>query len=243
MRKISVLILSLTFVFSGHAKNIYAAYDAGFKTLNKKTHYSQPWKVHEIAKDFELLDVWEFPILADKTKNQDFSFFLKALQQPPKKDVSSFFSLRYLIARSLIFLREYLGEIFGLDKNINSLPIPDSTETSIKDRLSFEDQKSSLAGSSEEDGDNEGLWRMVYLYENELLTELSNDTVHALMHLGWIHKSGNYYTAQLAIYAKPRGDFGAFYMKLIMPFRQLIVYPALMEDVKKRWKEYSKNIR
>lgn len=243
MRRISVVFLSLAFAFSGNVKNIYTAYDVGFKALNKKSHYSQPWKVHEIAKDFELLDVWEFPILADKTKNQDFSFFLKVFQQPPKNNVSSFFSLRYLIARSLVFLRVYLGEIFGLDKKINFLPIPGSIETSIKDRLSFEDQKRSLAESSEEDGDNEGLWRTVYLYENELLTELSNDTVHALMHLGWVHKSGNIFTARLAIYAKPRGNLGMLYMKLIMPFRQLIIYPALMEDVKNRWEEYNKNLK
>ena len=232
MRRASILIFSLAIVFFVHAQNIH-----------KETHYSHPWKVHEIAKDFELLDVWEFPILAAKTKNQDFSFFLKVLQQPPKNNVRSFFSLRYLIARSLVFLRVYLGEIFGLDKKINSLPIPGSIETSIKDRLSFEDQKRSLAESSEEDGDNEGLWRTVYLYENELLIELSNDTVHALMHLGWVHKSGNIFTARLAIYAKPRGNLGMLYMKLIMPFRQLIIYPALMEDVKNRWEEYNKNLK
>jgi hypothetical protein len=60
------------------------------------------------------------------------------------------------------------------------------------------------------------------------------------MHLGWVHKYGNYYTAQLAVYAKPRGDFGEFYMQLIMPFRRVIVYPTMMEEVKKRWEAYNK---
>jgi SAM-dependent methyltransferase len=229
MRRISVLFFVLAFAFSGHAQNIY-----------KKTHYSHPWKVHEIAKDFELLDVWEFPILADKTRNQDFSFFLKVMQQPPKQYAHRFFSIRYLIARSLIFLRVYLGEMFGLDKNINSLPIPGCRENSIKDRLSVEDRKRSLAESSEEGAPNKGIWRTVYLYENEMLTELSNDTVHALMHFGWVHKSGNYFTAQLAVYAKLRGNLGKFYMKLIMPFRQLIIYPTMMEDVNNKWEEYNK---
>lgn len=68
-----------------------------------------------------------------------------------------------------------------------------------------------------------------------MLIELSNNTVHVLMHAGWVHKSGNYYTAQLAVYAKPRGILGEFYMKLIMPFRHMIVYPAMIEEVKKRW--------
>jgi ankyrin repeat protein len=206
----------------------------------KKTHYSHSWKVHEIAKDFELLDVWEFPLLADKTQNQDFSFFLKVMRQPPKKSLSSFFSFRHLIARFLVAFRLYLGEMFGLDKNINSLPIPGSKESSIKERLSIEDQKRSLAESSEEEAHNTGIWRTVYRYENEMLIELSNDTVHTLMHLGWVHKSGNFFTAQLAVYAKPRGNLGTFYMKLIMPFRHVIVYPAMMEEVKKRWEAVNK---
>jgi ankyrin repeat protein/SAM-dependent methyltransferase len=210
---------------------------------NKKVHYSHPWKVHEIAQDFELLDVWEFPILADKTQNQDFSFFLKVMRQPLKMNVSNFFSLRYLMARFLVFLRVYLGEISGLDKNINSLPIPGCQEISLKERLSLEEQKRSLEGTDEGQGDYNGIWRTVYLYENEMLTELSNDTVHALMHFGWVHKSKNNFTAHLAVYAKPRGDLGVFYMKLIMPFRRLIVYPAMMEDVKKKWEAYNETIR
>jgi ankyrin repeat protein/SAM-dependent methyltransferase len=207
---------------------------------NEKEHYSHPWKVHEIAKDFELLDVWEFPILADKTRNQNFSLFLKIMQQRPQMSISGFFLFRQLVARFLVSLRVYMGEIFGLDKNINSLPIPGCKETSLKERLSVEDQKRSLAETIDDAEPSQGIWRTVYRYENEMLTELSNDTVHALMHFGWVHKSGNYFTAQLAVYAKPRGNLGDFYMKLIMPFRHVIVYPTMLEEVKKRWEAYNK---
>jgi hypothetical protein len=225
----------LAFAFTAHVKNIYAACNEDFKTLNKKTHYSHPWKVHEIAKDFELLDVWEFPIWADQTRNQDFSSFLNVMQQPTKTHVSSFFSIRSLIARLLVSLRVFLGGLFGLDKSINYLPIPGCKEKSLKERLSDEDLKRSLVESAGEEEQSKFVWRTVYLYENEMLTELSNDTVHALMHFGWIHKSGDYFTAQLAVYAKPRGNLGEFYLRIIMPFRHAIVYPAMMEEVKKRW--------
>lgn len=227
MRRAYIFIFFLAIVFFAQAQNI-----------DKKTHYSHPWKVHEIAKDFELLDVWEFPILADKTKNQDFSLFLKVMQQPSKPSVRSYFSIKPLFARFLVLLRVVLGEIFGLDKNVNSLPIPGCNETSLKERLSFEDQKRSLEESIEEGAPDEGSWRTVYLYANEILIELSNDTVHALMHAGWIHKSENYYTAQLAVYAKSRGILGEFYMKLIMPFRHMIVYPVFLEEVKERWEKH-----
>jgi hypothetical protein len=229
MRRISILIFFLAIAFTGWAQNI-----------NKKTHNLYPWKVHEISEDFELLDVWEIPILADKTKNQDFSLFLKVMQQSYKPSVHNYFSLKYLIARSLALLRVFLGETFGLDQNINSLPIPGCIETSLKDRLSAEDRKRSLAEVSAEGAPDEDSWRIVYLYEDEILIELSNNTVHALMHGGWVHKSGNYFTARLAVYAKPRGTMGELYMKLIMPFRHAIVYPVMMEEVKKRWYAHDK---
>lgn len=241
MRKISVLFLCLRFIFSGHSVYLHAAYQENSELLNVKTHLSQPWIVHEITKDFELLDVWEYPILADKTKNQDFTLFLKVMRQPPKVNVNRFFSLRALISGSLVALRWVLGEIFSLDKQINTLPIPGCKETSVKDRLSVEDQKRNLTQSAVEDGNNKFAWRTVYLYENEMLIELSNETAHALMHFGWIHKAGNFYTAQLAVYSKPRGDLGAFYMKLIMPFRRFFVYPALMDEVKARWEVHVKS--
>lgn len=206
----------------------------------RKKHDSYPWKVHEIAQDFELLDVWEFPLLADKTRNQDFSYFRKVMQFPDLEIVRPLFSLRYLFARFLVNLRVYLGETFGLDKNVNCLPIPGSKEISIKERLSLEDQKRSLADTLSEGAPNEGIWKTVYLYENEMLAEHSNDTVHALMHVGWVHKYGDYDTAQLAVYAKSRGRFGEFYMRLIMPFRQAIVYPTMMKEAKKRWEAYNK---
>ena len=229
MRRILFIVFSLVFVFSGYAQNSLT-----------KTHHSHPWKVHEIAKDFKLLDVWEFPILADKTRNQDFSLFLKIMKQPPKNSIAGFFSIRHLAARFLVSLRVYMGEMFELDKNINSLPIPGCKESSLRERLSDEDLKKSLSASAGEGAQTEGIWRTVYLYENEMLTEHSNDTVHVLMHFCWVQKSGNYFTAQLAVYAKPRGNLGEFYMKLIMPFRHVIVYPAMMEEVKKRWGAHNK---
>jgi hypothetical protein len=131
----------------------------------------------------------------------------------------------------------FLGEAFGLDKNVNTLPIPDCKETSLKDRLSDEDLERSLEKSIGKGASEEGIWRTVYLYENEMLTELSNETVHALMHFGWVHKSGNFYTARLAVYAKSRGTMGEFYMSLIMPFRHAIIYPVLLGEVKDKWEK------
>jgi hypothetical protein len=175
------------------------------------------------------------------SKDQDFLFFLDMMQKPPPNRINRFFSIKFLTAGLLILLRMHLGEILGLDKNINTLPIPGCQETSIEDRLSIKDRKRSLTlselGKLDRDIDT---WRIVYLYEDEMLTELSIDLVHVLMHLGWVHKSENYFTAQLAVYAKPRGTLGDLYVKLIMPFRRIIIYPSFMENVKTIWEYYNK---
>lgn len=235
MRRLPIYFFFLMMGFLGMIESNVAADYGNQQIIDKKTHYAYPWKVHEIAKDFELLDVWEYPILADKTRDQDFFFFLKVMRQSPPKDDTDFFSPRLILAKLLVTLRVYLGELFGLDKNINSLPVPGCQETSIQERLSAQDREKTLDLSFVLGIQNQGIWNTVYLYENEMLTELSIATAHALMHIGWIHKSGNYYAARLAVYAKPRGDLGKLYMALIMPFRRWIIYPVMLEDVKNKW--------
>ena len=222
--------------------------DKNFSHKPQKTntglHYSQPWKVHEIAQDFRLLDVWEYPILADSSKDQDFLFFLRMILDPPKDMIDRSDSINSQAARLLVSLRVVLGKIFGWDKNINTLPIPGCKESSLKERLSMEDRKRGLALSKLgiSDSDIEP-WRIVYLYEDEMAVELSIDLVHVLMHLGWVHKSGNFFTPQLAVYAKPRGMLGFLYVQSIMPFRRTLIYPALMENAKYSWEIYIKKFK
>ena len=209
--------------------------------LDKIKHYAQPWKVHEIAKDFKLLDVWEIPILADVTKNQDFLSFVKALETPPapKTPPKVSYSIGLLISGFLLKLRKYMGKIFPLDKNINMLPIPGCKETSLKERLTQDDLERNLDKQETKEKNQKRFgFRMVYLYENEGLRELSNNTAHILMHLGWVHKDENYYTAQLAIYAKTRRVLGKLYLMLIMPFRRLVVYPTVTKSFKYSWDAY-----
>jgi hypothetical protein len=73
----------------------------------------------------------------------------------------------------------------------------------------------------------------VYLFENESLSEISNRTIHALLHLCWVNPT----TARLAVYVKPRGRMSRFYMAAIGPFRHAIVYPSWMRSIQRRWAE------
>jgi len=58
--------------------------------------------------------------------------------------------------------------------------------------------------------------------------ELSNGTVHGVLHLAGSSREEVVIARRWAFYVKPRGRLGGIYMMLIQPFRHLIVYPALI---------------
>lgn len=75
----------------------------------------------------------------------------------------------------------------------------------------------------------------LYLTDVEFAAELSNKTVHAVMHLAWVDQGEGRFQGQMAVYVKPRGRLGEGYMTLIAPFRHWIVYPALMRQIERTW--------
>ncbi|MCC2627248.1 MAG: hypothetical protein K0S14_898, partial [Thermomicrobiales bacterium] len=70
----------------------------------------------------------------------------------------------------------------------------------------------------------------------EFAAELSNRTVHDVMHLAWVDQGEGRYQGQIAVYVKPRGLLGKAYMGLIKPFRYWVVYPAMMREIERAWK-------
>lgn len=201
--------------------------------INKETHFARSWKVNEIANDFILWDVWEIPIAANNSKTENFQSFYGITLETFKKIQST-----TTLVSILFTLRFWIDKIFPLDRNINNLPIPGCKETSVKTRLNSEDLKKSKAGKVIKGDDSSLEFRPVYLFDDESLHELSNDTVHGLIHVGWIKKNDNNYTATMAIYVIPRGIYGKVYLKLIEPFRRHIVYPGMMKAIKEQWQEY-----
>ena len=190
-------------------------------------HERQPWKVHALADDFELEDVWRLPIRGDQQPGRDFTAFA---------DTMTFEAPQAGVVGMLFRLRLWLGEVFGWDGE-ERLDIPDSAERSVIERLSEE-----LAAKAPP-FDPALMFQMVYDLPEERLLEISNSTVHALMHLGWVkHPDGNY-GAQMAVYAKPRGAMGRAYMALIKPFRLFIVYPALMKVFRDNWLKHLRAVQ
>jgi hypothetical protein len=60
--------------------------------------------------------------------------------------------------------------------------------------------------------------------------------MHGVLHLGWVPDATGGYRGQMAVLVKPNGLLGIAYMAAIRPFRHLIVYPALMRRIERKWR-------
>lgn len=133
-------------------------------------------------------------------------------------------------SRALFAVREWLGQRLGWDEQADALPIPGCTETSLRERLPADleaGQGGTLGGTS---------FSVVFETPTEWAAEISNGTVHAILHVGWVKRKDGAYRGQMGVYVKPRGRLGPLYMALIAPFRHYVVYPALMRRIDRAWK-------
>lgn len=180
--------------------------------------------MRDLARDFTLDEVWEFPIEADAGKGETFRSFCAAEDAARSEPLPG-------LAEWLVRLRLWLGKGLGLDANTNVLPIPGCAESSVSERMRLEDRQPMRAPEARLP------FRMVYDLDTERLLEFSNGTVHGLLHMGWVRKTGQLHAPRMAVYIKPRGWFGRLYMAVIYPFRVLIVYPAILRASTRRWEQ------
>jgi Protein of unknown function (DUF2867) len=195
-------------------------------------HESRPWRIREIVPDFTLEDVWALPVEGDAG---DFPKLIEMLGSldPAQSDSSA--------TRFLWQLRDRLGAWFDLgritvpaggDAAGTELPIPGTEETSLQERLPED-----LQGTAADTDFSSVPFSPLYRTDLEAAAELSNQTVHGVAHFGWADQGEGRYQGQMAVYVKPRGAFGRGYMALIKPFRYLIVYPALMRQFERAWRQ------
>jgi hypothetical protein len=193
-------------------------------------HECRPMRIHDLVPDFTLEDVWVLPVQGGP---EDFDELLDLLGSIDPSQVES------RAARFLWSFRDRLGSWFGLGeisapvdgKGAAELPIPDSAETSLRDRLP-PDLRGTVTGVSFDPLPFVPLYRI----DREAAAELSNKTVHGVAHLAWVKgDDGSRYQGRMAVYVKPRGAFGRAYMAAIKPFRYLVIYPAMMRQMERAW--------
>jgi len=129
------------------------------------------------------------------------------------------------VARSLLDVRLFVGQLLGWDRE----PAATAWET-FATRLTAADRSKSLAPA----GTCEGLFRVVYRFENEQLLEIINRTAHVAA-LTALVETANAYRFYFGVYVRNVSRFTPIYMALIDPFRRLVVYPSLLNTVRAKW--------
>ena len=131
------------------------------------------------------------------------------------------------VVRALLNIRLFVGRLLGWDRE----PAATGWET-FTTRLTTADRSKSVVLA----GTREGLFRVVYRFENEQLLELINRTAHAAA-LSALVETASTYRFYFSVYVRSVGRFTPVYMALIDPFRKLLVYPSLLRTVRATWNQ------
>ena len=131
-------------------------------------------------------------------------------------------------ARALWALRWKIGQLLGWDDEDDGVG---SRVTTLSDRLPA-DLRDAPPGPEFDSLP----FTSLYLLEDEWAAETANQTMHGVLHMGWVPDGNGGYRGQMAVLVKPNGRFGTAYMAAIRPFRHLIVYPPLMRFIERAWR-------
>ncbi|MFI1254661.1 DUF2867 domain-containing protein [Streptomyces netropsis] len=188
--------------------------------LPRTAHTDRPWRIHEIAGEFTVEDVWALPTPGGP---DDLGLLVRQMAEGIKGGVNG----EGFVSRVLFAVRWKLGALLGWDKPDTGIG---SRRPSLRDRMPAdlrEGPQGPDLGSSP--------FTSLYEREDEWAAEMGNKTVHAVMHIGWVPDGSGGYRGQMAVLVKPNGLFGTLYMAAIKPFRYVGVYPALIRSIGREW--------
>jgi hypothetical protein len=190
--------------------------------LPNSAHTSRPWRIHELTRDFRLEDVWALPTPGGP---DDFPRLVRGIASGDPSRGSS------RAARTLWAIRWKVGALLGWDGPETGVG---SRVPTLRNGLPV-DLRDGPSGP-----DFDALpFTSLYLIHDEWAAEIANRTVHGVMHVGWVPDGTGGYSGQMAVYVKPNGLVGTAYMAAIRPFRHLIVYPPMLRQIGRIWRDAS----
>src|SRR6202162_3585958 len=176
----------------------------------------RPLRVHDFLAGVPLHDVWaiDLPRTRYGITLDEFLRTASACLLTPSP-----------VVRALLNIRLFVGRLLGWDRE----PAASAWET-FTTRLTTADRSKSLAPA----GTCDGLFRVVYRFENEQLLEVINRTAHAAA-LSALVETASGYRFYFGVYVRNVSRFTPIYMAMIDPFRKLVVYPSLLRGVRTKW--------
>ena len=187
-------------------------------------HTRMPWRIHAIANDFRVEDVWALPTPGGP---DEFPRLVALMESFDPAQASP-------VVAALFALRWRLGALFGLDRGETGLG---TRVQSLRDRLPAD-----LPAPADTDQPAESPFRPVYLTDDEAALEIANETMHGVLHLGWVPDGDCGYRGQMAVLVKPNGLLGRAYMAAITPFRYALVYPMMLRTIGRLWRTTTRQI-
>jgi Protein of unknown function (DUF2867) len=177
-----------------------------------------PLRVHSFLKDVPLHDVWAVDLPSGFEGITLCEFRSRVKNQSQRNTIPN-------TTKALLGLRFALGRIFRLDAQTSAQKL-----ASYVRFLPQDDRDRSLVPP----GSKESVFDVVYSFENEMLLELVNATVHAFWAQA-LTRVLDGYRLYWAIYVKPVGWITRTYMALIDPLRRWVVYPQLLSSTRQDW--------
>lgn len=185
---------------------------------------SPGWTIHRVAAGFERIDCWPIDVPLGIAPGDRFTDFVRMV-------IDNGDTTDGRIANGLFRARDAIGRLLRWDAHNFTRPIPGAPDHRVAERLTeaerASDRKAEL-GAARPPFASE----VVYLFDDEVLVEVSNDTVHALLHMGALDGR-----VVLSVYVRTRGGASRAYMALIKPFRHQFVYPAWLGRLERMWRE------
>ena len=189
--------------------------------LPETAHTSRHWRIHELAPDFRVEDVWALPTPGGR---DDFHRLVERFAAAGTEESPS------AVVRALFAIRWWLGGLLGWDEEGAGAGARVPT---LRRRMPA-DLRAAPPGPAFDSLP----FTSLYLLEDEWAAEVANRTMHGVMHMGWVPDGSGGYRGQMAVLVKPNGIAGRIYMAAIRPFRHLLVYPAMLRQIEREWREH-----
>jgi uncharacterized protein DUF2867 len=187
--------------------------------LADSEYLSRPWRLHEIAADFEVEDVWQLPTPGGP---DDLARLVRSFALGDGSAIRGGGIVGFLFA-----VRWKLGAVLGWDAPGSGLG---DRVHSIRERLPRD-----LSDGPRGPDVTTVPFTSVFLTHDEWVAESANATVHALIHIGWVPDEAGVFRAQMTALVRPNGRGGRLYLALIAPLRRAVVYPRMLRAIGRRW--------